>query len=115
MGFILIQKILKASEWIEKTTITLNFTLISMKNKMYTQEQDSSLLGILHGILDESELHKNLLTDEQLSQGNLLHIMLFTSGRISYAEYKQLKPTKQPKLVFDDPNFDVIPFSANLL
>lgn len=86
-----------------------------MKNKMYTQEQDSSLLGILHGILDESELHKNLLTDEQYSQGDLLHIMLFTSGRISYAEYKQLKPAKQPKLVFDDPNFDVIPLPVNLL
>ena len=81
----------------------------------YTQEQDSLLLVILHGIWDESELHNYLLIDDQYSQGNLLNIMLFTSGRISYVEYKQLNPTKQPKLVFDDPNFDVIPFPVNSL
>ena len=115
MGFTLTQKMSVASEQIGKTITTLNFTLISMKNKLYTQEQDSLLLGILHGISDESELHQHLLTDEQNPQGNLLHIMLFTSGRISYAEYKQLNPTKQPKLVFDDPNFDVIPFPVNSL
>lgn len=115
MGLTLTQKMSVASGQIGKTTKTFNFTLISMKNKLYTQEQDSLLLGILHGILDESELYQYSSTDEQYPQGNLLHIMLFTSGRINYAEYKQLNPTKQPKFVFDDPNFDVIPFSVNLL
>lgn len=115
MGFTLTQKMSVASEQIGKIIKIVNFTLVSMKNKLYTQEQDSLLLGILHGISDESELHQHLLTDGQYSQGNLLHIILFTSGRISYAEYKQLNPTKQPKIVFDDPNFDVIPFSPNSL
>ena len=115
MGFTLTQKMSVASEQIGKTIKIVNFTLISMGNKMYTQEQDSLLLGIFHGIWDESELHNYLLIDDQYSQGNLLNIMLFTSGRISYVEYKQLNPTKQPKLVFDDPNFDVIPFPVNSL
>lgn len=115
MEFTLTRKMSVASEQIGKITKTFNFTLISMGNKLYTQEHDSLLLGILHGILDESELYQYSSTDEQYPQGNLLHIMLFTSGRINYSEYKKLNPTKQPKIVFDDPNFNVIPLPANLL
>lgn len=90
MGLTLTQKMSVASGQIGKITKTFNFTLISMENKLYTQEQDSLLLGILHGISDESELHKHLLTDEQYFHGDLLRIMLFMSGRINYAEYKRL-------------------------
>lgn len=85
-----------------------------MANPVYTKEQDALFLAVLHGIANASELMQNEANEGNVL-GNPLHIMLFMSGRINYAEYKRLYPKKQSNLIFDDPNFDVIPLSANLL